>query len=439
MLTSAALGQDSKPAEIEVHSADDGTIISEVVSEPFDTAAEEERTKAFLKLVQERGVFGAYLLDLNNQERALSCGYIVDYLASGAGAASDPAERLNRIPEVWRLDQRAAPIRQAALEQLSKDEVSTIRRKTGEALTMQSMVPDPEMQKNYEFNEGNFAFQFASVLAFRCHQSFDENGVPDVDTEPTAGFIERNTRFQFRGMDYEKAFAGTGLEPFAKGICQAQTLFDFNGAPIKARGEEGMSLLDWAVECEDRPAFEALIKAGFDVDAPGLWENPPVVNSATAKRLWFLRKMLDAGASPDAMGRNETALTKAMTDFDAINYGGDASAAFNLLRERGASLNFPTYRESTWLQWGLHGRQDGWATILSHWDEFESDPVGLAGLAESVLDGDLEWLADQKGDAAKVKALLIKEHGVCFPVGNTYDMATDERGFRIQPDCPTKL
>jgi hypothetical protein len=215
-------------------------------------------------------------------------------------------------------------------------------------------------------------------------------------------------------------------------------VFDFTAAPLDQRGENGMSLLDWAVECEDRAAFDALIAAGMDLNAPGLWKSPPVVNSATEKRLWYLTRLLDSGASPDAVGAGQSALEKATSDLDAINFGGDARAAFNLLRARGASLNFPDFQGSMWWQWGLHDRNGGWATILKHWDEFASDPVEMASLAESVLEGHLNWMNHQKDKAAKVKALLIEQHGVCFPVGRTYDMAKDERGFRIQPDCPTR-
>jgi hypothetical protein len=138
------------------------------------------------------------------------------------------------------------------------------------------------------------------------------------------------------------------------------------------------------------------------------------------------------------MGVSDTALKAATSDLDAMNSGGDTRAAFNLLRARGASLNFPNYGDSMWYQWGLHKRHDGWASILKHWDEFDSDPVELASLAEAVLEGRLEWLKDQMADAAKVKALLISEHGVCFPVGRTFEMAKDERGFVIQPDCPKR-
>jgi hypothetical protein len=308
-----------------------------------------------------------------------------------------------------------------------------------EAMTMQSLIPDPAFSEvDPDFSEGGFDYQFSSILAMRCHQSLDENGVPDDSSEPTPEFIEATTRFRFRGMDYVETFKDTDLSDYAKEMCKGGEAPDFTDAPLEQRGHEGMSLLDWAIECEDKPAFEALIAAGFDLDAKGLWENPPLVNSATEQRLWYLRAMLDAGANPDATGVNKTALAEALNDLDASNRGGDTMAAFNLLRERGASLNFPEFGKSIWFEWGLFGRKGGWNAILDHWDEFDSDPVEMAELVEGVLDGDLGWLESQKPQARKVKALLIEQFGVCFPVGNTYELPTDERGFVIQPNCPKK-
>jgi hypothetical protein len=394
-------------------------------------AAEEE----YMRVIQERGVFGHFLLDLDESRRALACGDIAEYLANASATAADPRKRAERLPAAWRLNQRVASAQAQAKATLTKREIDRFELEFSQAMDVASLIPDPEMMKSKDFSESNFLFQYASALAMRCHQSLDENGVPDVSSEPPPEYIERHNRFRFRGMDYVIAFGGTAMEPYAKAICSGTSEFDFSGAPLEQRGYNMMSLLDWAVECEDKAAFEALIAAGFDLDAPGLWDNPPVVNSATEKRLWFLRRLLDAGANPDAMGNTKPALAEAMSDLDAINSGSDTRAAFNLLRERGASLNFPEFAKSVWFEWGLFGRNDGWSNILEHWDEFESDPVQLANLAEEVLEGDLEWLEPQKPQARKVKDLLIEEYNVCFPVGDILTMAKDERGFLIQPNC----
>ena len=410
---------------------------------PELTRAERRAAKAaeaeYNKRIQQRGVFGAFLMDLDAPRRALACGRVADMLADGAAAAADPRKRTERLPQAWRLNQRVTAAREQALTTLTEDQIAIFDYDLGEVMNLSSMVPDPEYaQRDLDVSEGGFLYQFASMHALRCHQSLDENRVPDDTSQPTPEYIDRHTRFRFRGMDYAAAFAETQLAPYAKSICRNQAAFDFTGAPLDQRGLEGMSLLDWAIECEDRAAFDALIGAGFDLDAPGLWKSPPVVNSATEKRLWYLTRLLDAGASPDALGAGRSALEEATGDLDAINFRGDPRAAFNLLRARGASLNFPDFQGSMWLQWGLHDRNEGWTAILQHWDEFASDPVEMASLAEAVLVGHLNWMNDQKDEAAKVKALLIEQYGVCFPVGRTYEMAKDERGFRIQPDCPTR-
>jgi hypothetical protein len=406
---------------------------------PEQQRAADAAQAEYHKSVRERGIFGVFLLELDQPRRAIACGKIAEYLASGASAAADPRERAERLKPAWRLSQRVAAERERALQSLTEREIARLENELGQAMTMSSLVPDPQYaQVALDTSEGGFAYQFGSMHALRCHQSLDENGVPDDASEPTREYIDQHTRFRFRGMDYEAAFAGTQLGPYAQTICRNQADFDFTDAPLDQRGHEGMSLLDWATECEDRAAFDALIAAGFDLDAPGLWKSPPVVNSATEKRLWYLTRLLDSGASPDAVGAGRSALEVATSDLDAINFRGDPRAAFNLLRARGASLNFPDFQGSMWLQWGLHDRNEGWALILQHWDEFASDPVEMASLAESVLEGHLNWMNDQKDKAAKVKALLIAQYGVCFPVGRPYEMAKDERGFRMQPDCPTR-
>lgn len=441
-LSAVMLGHHVFAQEVAEQAPDQGShivITQEVLSSPEQERAFKEAHKRQIKLIIERGAFGAFLMDLDEPRRALACGKIADYLANASGSAADPRERAERLPEAWRLSQRVAPAREAALTALSQWERERFDILLGEAMTMQSLIPDPAYsQVEPDFTEGGFDYQFSSILAMRCHQSLDENGVPDVATPPSPGFIEANIRFRFRGMDYVESFKDTDLGDYAKQICTGGPLPDFTNAPLDQRGHEGMSLLDWAIECEDKPAFEALIAAGFDLDAKGLWENPPLVNNANEARLEFLRAMLDAGANPNAMGVNKTALAEAMSDLDAINSGGDTRAAFNLLRERGALLNFPSFDRSVWYEWGLHGRNNGWELILEHWDEFDSDPVELASLAEQVLKGDLEWLKRQKPQARKVKQLLIEQYGVCFPVGKTSEMAKDERGYRIQPDCPQR-
>lgn len=427
------------PAAAQTDQAPPPSVTIVDVAPGRETRAQRQAYEAFQRRVKKEGVFGAYLAELDPPRRALACGKIADYLVEGAGNASSPAERAARLAPAWRLTQRVAPARAAALDALGRQDIASFDTEFGQMMTMASMIPDPAMtRESLDTSEAGFAFQFASTLAARCHKRLDADGVVDVISPPSPEFIEANTRFKFRGMDYAAAFAETDLAPLADAICRGRTTFDFAAAPLGQRGYEGMSLIDWAMECDDRAAFEALIAAGFDLDAPGLWGNPPVVNSATEKRLWYLTRLLDAGAKVDAQGRSETALVAATSDLDAANSGGDDKAAFNLLRARRASLNFPDFAGSMWNRWGLHNFDGGWARILEHWNEFDSDPVELAGLAEAVIEGRLAWMKGQQADARKVKALLESGYGVCFPVGRTFEMAKDQRGFLVQPDCPKR-
>ena len=229
--------------------------ITVVEAEPA-TREQQAAQAEYAKRVQERGVFGVFLTELDEPRRAIACGTIAEHLAAGAATASDPRERAARLPEAWRLTQRVAAARERALATLTQRDIARFETTFGQVMTMASIVPDPEFaRRGLDTSEGGFAYQFASILAMRCHQSLDENGVPDDASEPTADFIDQHTRFRFRGMDYAVAFAETGLAPFAKSICRNQTAFDFTDAPLDQRGQEGLSLLDWATECEDRAAF----------------------------------------------------------------------------------------------------------------------------------------------------------------------------------------
>lgn len=53
---------------------------------------------------------------------------------------------------------------------------------------------------------------------------------------------------------------------------------------------------------------------------------------------------------------------------------------------------------------------------------------------------DLERNGGPRGNAKaleEIKARLIADYGVCFPVGPTFGAPKDARGYIIQPDCPT--
>jgi hypothetical protein len=420
---------------------------SETISGPvIDTEAasvDPEGMDEFEPLQREAykkyGPLGLVTLDMDRSEIVVMCHTVAQGYAAFAGEETDRERRVGKFAEVWRFEQRLqGPLEQArsALGERGYDRAVTT---SNEAMGLLSMMGDPQLKEDLQSGElkigEDLMFGWVTGLAARCGQMLDEIDIARVSGDPPAEYIVSKTGFRYRGADYAAIFANTQLAPFAKTMCRDGAAPDFSGAPLDQRGYEGMSLLDWAIECNDRASFDALIAAGFDLDAKGLYEDPPLVTTASEKRLWFLTRLLDEGVSPDMMGRTETALVAANRDLDAINYGGDTRAAFNLLRERGATLNFPSFKDSMWYRWGLH--ETRWDLILKHWDEFESDPVELASDLEYYLSGKMNWAKKEHESAAhQVKAFLIKKYGVCFPVGKTFEMKMNERGFRIQPDCP---
>lgn len=386
------------------------------------------------KAFEKYGPLGIVTLGMDRPEIVVLCHTIAQTFATIAAEETDRDRRIAKFAEVWRFEQRIAEPLEQARKSLGESGYNRALSKSSESMNLLSMMPDPQLEQGVQAGD-ELMFVWATTLAARCGQMLDEMGIAKVGGDPPIEYIAAKTRFRYRGADFAEIFADTELGRYADEMCRGGAAPDFSGAPLGQRGYEGMSLLDWAIECDDRASFDALVAAGFDLDAKGLWEDPPLVRTASEKRLWFLRRLLDEGVSPDSMGRTKTALLTASDDLDAINSGGDTKAAFNLLRERGASLNFPNFQDSIWYRWSLH--ETRWDLILEHWSEFESDPVELASMLEYYLSGDMNWAKKETGGAAlEVKALLVDEYGVCFPVGKTFQMKNDERGFRIQPDCP---
>lgn len=400
---------------------------------PLETEEIDEIEKMQRAAFEKHGSLGIVTMGMKQPEIIVVCQSIAQSFTAFAAEETDLDRRKAKFVEVWRFEERLAESFRKARKVLGEAGYERALRKSGQALNLLTMMPDPIMKHDPNARD-ELMFEWAKGLSLRCVQMLDEMGIAKVSGDPPAEYLETKALFRYRGGDYTQIFAETELGPYAKDMCRGGEAPDFAGAPLDQRGYEGMSLLDWAIECDDRASFDALVAAGFDLDAKGLWEDPPLVRSASEKRLWFLLRLLNESVNPNAMGHAKTALMEANTDLDAINHGGDTRAAFNLLRERGASLNFPNFQESMWNTWSLH--ETRWDLILTHWDEFESDPVELASLLEYYLSGDMNWAKTEFEDAAhQVKALLIEEHGVCFPVGKPFEMEKDERGFRIQPDC----
>ena len=433
-IASAAFAQDkvgrARPERVVIKRVDRAD------AEAVDPKKADEFNVLQRRAFEKYGPLGVITMGMSQPEIIVLCHTVAESFGGFAAADTDRDSRMAKFARVWRFQQRLAKPLERARKTLGESGYNRALRQSGEGMNLLSMMPDPQMEQELKAGS-DIMFAWTTGLASRCDQMLDDMGIAKVTGDPPADYVRAATRFRFRGADYAQVFAGTGLRPYAEKMCRGDAAPDFSGAPLDRRGHEGMSLLDWAIECEDRAAFDALIAAGIDPNAKGLWGDPPLVSTASEKRLWFLTRLLDAGANPDARGQRETALVTAMSDLDAINSGGDTSAAFNLLRKRGASLNFPDFQRSVWKRWSLH--ETRWDLILEHWDEFKSDPVELASDLEFYLSGEMNWAkTEHEGAAREVKRRLMQDYAVCFPVGKVFGLKTDARGFRIQPDCPKR-
>lgn len=314
----------------------------------YDLSDDPEPMEAYEALQQEvlqkHGSFGLVTMHLNENEIVVLCQTIAEGYASFAVEDTDRDRRISKFGDVWRFEQwLLAPLAQAR-EALGEDGYASAVSTSNQAMGLLSKMGDPQLEQDLQSRavqaEDDLMFGWVTNLAIRCGQRLDTMGIARVSGEPSAEYLDNMTGFRFRGAGAAEIFAGTALVPYAGAMCRGEAAPDIMGAPLDQRGLEGMSLLDWAIECDDRASFDTLIAAGFDLDAKGLWEDPPLVRTASEKRLWFLTRLLDEGVNPDTMGQRESALVEANRDLDAINFGGDTRAAFNLLRARGATLTF---------------------------------------------------------------------------------------------------
>ena len=410
----------------------------EPVTVPSSVSSEERRAQMeeFEALrdaaFEQYGSVGIMVLGQSDAQKVVFCGAISESYSGIAGAATEKATREARFGEVWRFEQRLAEPLADAKRELGEAAFKNQQREAAQAIGILSMMPDPKAEKLYE-ETGDLMYAFSGSLAFRCGQILDDMGIPRVEGEPPAEYIAEKARYRWRGLTYEKVFAKTDLAPFAKDMCLEGAVPDFSDAPLDQRGNEGMSLLDWAIECDDHASFDALVEAGFDLNAPGLWQNPPLVNSASKAKIWFLTRLLDEGVDPDTEGRSGTALSEAYSDLDASNAGDTSRVAFNLLRSRGASLNFPNFQRSIWSKWAYRFP----TPILENWDEFDSDAVELGDIISfSIGEG---WVQEKHLPAAnEIINRLSEDFGVCFPIERKpySEWDRDERGYKVQTDCP---
>ncbi len=355
------------------------------------------------------------------------CAYVAANGGVLAGEAPDPATRSARATTAARLSARLAPELARANAGFSPENLARIERENREMMGLLSYAPADALGEQLKAGGESVDIigLFADDVMRRCDALADKLKLPAA---PAIAAAEPG--FRWFGGTAAETFTGTGLAPFAERLCKGEALAaaDFAAAPLAERGTEGTSLLDWAMACGDKAGFAAIVAAGAELDAAGVFSSPPLMQAAGKSDLFWLETLLAAGAKPDALGPEGTALNKAYNTSDPT--GG---RAWQILRAAGASLNFPSAEQSMWWSFALYA---DWEQILANWDEFDSDPVALA----RSISMDLERSGGPRGNAKaleEIKARLIGGHGVCFPVGPTYGAPRDARGYLVQPDCNT--
>lgn len=367
--------------------------------------------------------------EMPRARKVMFCAYLAENAARQAAESPDPAVRVRRAATAAQLTARLAPDLAKARARLSPPEISAIEQENGQAMGLLSYAPSDEVRAQLKAgaDQEDILGLFIDDVLKRCDAMLDTLGIAKA---PLTTAPPPVPAFRWRGLSAEEAFAGTGLAPFAVQLCAVPLAAapDFTGAPLTERGQDGISLLDWAMECGDKASFAALIAAGFDTAAPGASGNAALVRAAEKRDLFYLETLLAAAAKPDVMGSAKTALA---TAWQSGTPGG--GAAFERLRAAGASLNFPGPDWSMWRTWSTYAR---WEEILANWSAFASDPVNLARSVSMELER-----SDTRGNVAalkEIKARLIAQHGVCFPVGPLIALPRDQRGFFTQPDCPPR-
>lgn len=105
------------------------------------------------------------------------------------------------------------------------------------------------------------------------------------------------------------------------------------GVDVESTGDQGTTMLQWAVMTSSHDGLSALLDAGADPDRTGHDGNGPLHLAAFHSDPAYLVTLLAAGADPDLRGKvtGATALKNALVN--------NADTAFHLLLEAGADVN----------------------------------------------------------------------------------------------------
>jgi len=89
---------------------------------------------------------------------------------------------------------------------------------------------------------------------------------------------------------------GAGTLVFTQG--RSQPMVD-----ITATGPNGLPIIFWRIEQDDRDAVRALISAGMDIEIKGFQQATPALAAATANAWITTEMLLQMGADPTASNR----------------------------------------------------------------------------------------------------------------------------------------
>lgn len=349
--------------------------------------------------------------------RAQFCAYVATQGLDLVVETPDPQRRRALLADAFSLRDRLRPVLAKARPPAADDQ------ENGQIMGLLSYAPSTRIKAAIDRGEAepdDVGTLFVADVISRCNAMLDAMKVAPAPALPPLPIPV----FRWAGLAAADSFAGTPLAPVAARLCMGNPPGDLAGMSFSARGKNGESLLDWAMQCRDRAAFTALLAAGHDPDAPGAGDEPPLVRAAGLRDTSYLAALLAKGAKPDAIGRGGTALEAAYQWSKP-----DGGERFVMLRAAGASLHFPDASKSLWTSWFSSG---SWQRLLDNWAEFKGDPVYLAWLMRTRLKN--EAMSKDAG-MAEVKRRLETEHGVCFPVTDLLALKQDARGFYIQPAC----
>lgn len=373
--------------------------------------------------------------DMSRARKVQFCAYLAENAAAQASQSPDAARRAARAAAAAKMTARLAPELARANARLSASDLAAIERENAEIMGLLSYSPSTEVAAQMKAEgAGDLIGLFITDAMGRCDVMIDKLGISRAPAGPAPAAA---TAFRWDGQAVDEAFAATAAAAFASRLCRETpaNAADFAAVPWAERDGAARTLLDWTIQCRDQAGFAALLEAG-GLSAMGEATLGLAAMTARMGEPWFLGALLDKGASPDGGP-------------DAAGFGGsvmamlydplepDGGEAYQRVRAAGADINLPDYEGSMWSAWSLHAR---WDEILANWGAFESDPVRLGRAVSVELERPGQARGQPRGnrdDLEQIKARLIAEHGVCFPVAGLKDLPKDARGFYTQPDCPT--